>query len=161
MTDAAPDIQPSRTSDDWVDGLQNRIIRDMKKVYSKKVMELWENPQNAGSLDHPDGYGQVTGPCGDTMQIWLRVTADVITEATFWTDGCGTSVVCASMVTTMAKGKTLEQAARIDQQSVLDELGGLPEADRHCALLAANTLREAIGCIVPESAREVANEARA
>ena len=158
---AVPDERTGRAGDDWVDGLQDRVIRDMEKVYSPRVMELWENPQNAGSLDYPDGYGQVTGPCGDTMQIWLRVRADMITEATFWTDGCGTSVICASAVTIMAKGKTLEQAARIDQQSVLDELGGLPEEDRHCALLAANTLREAIGCIVPESAREVANDADA
>jgi len=135
------------TGDDWVGELQGKVIRDMEKIYSPRVMELWKNPQNAGSLDSPDGYGQVTGPCGDTMQIWLRVRAGVITEATFWTDGCGTSGVCASMVTIMARGKTLEQAVRIDQQSVLDELGGLPEADRHCALLAANTLREAISCV--------------
>jgi len=83
----------------------------------------------------------------------------MMTEATFWTDCCGTSVVCASAVTIMAKGKTLEQAARIDQQSVLDELGGLPEEDRHCALLAANTLREAIGCIRSESVRKVKDNA--
>lgn len=139
-----------KTQSDWASELQSQIIRDMKKVYSPKVMELWKNPQNAGSLDSPDGYGQVTGPCGDTMQIWLRVSNDVIVEATFWTDGCGSSIVCASMVTILAKGKNLEQAARIDQQTVLDELGGLPEDDQHCALLAANTLLEAIGCIRPE-----------
>jgi len=133
----------------------------MEQIYAPRVMELWKNPQNAGSLDYPDGYGQVTGPCGDTMQIWLRAANDVIVDATFWTDGCGTSVVCASMVTVMAKGRTLEEAARIDSQAVLDELGGLPEEDRHCALLAANTLREAIGCIVPESTRKVANDADA
>ncbi len=143
-----------RTGEEWVAELQDRIIQDMEKVYSPKVMELWKSPQNAGSLDHPDGYGQVTGPCGDTMQIWLRVLKDMITEATFWTDGCGTSVACASMVTIMAKGKTLEQAARIDQQSVIDELGGLPEEDRHCALLAATTLREAIGCVRPELTKD-------
>ena len=153
-----PDERTGRASDDWVDGLQGRVIRDMEKVYSPRVMELWKNPQNAGSLDYPDGYGQVTGPCGDTMQIWLRVKEDVVVEATFWTDGCGTSVVCASMVTTMAKGRTLEQVARIDEQSVLDELGGLPEEDRHCALLAANTLREAIGCIRPELAKNRAEQ---
>lgn len=149
-----PDDKAGETSDNWVGELQDRVIRDMEKVYSPRVMELWKNPQNAGSLDCPDGYGQVTGPCGDTMQIWLRVREDVITEATFWTDGCGTSGVCASIVTIMAKGKTLEQAARIDQQSVLDELGGLPEDDRHCALLAANTLREAIGCVRPDLAKK-------
>ncbi len=140
------------TDETWAGHLQDEVIRNMKRVYSPRVIELWNNPQNAGALDYPDGYGQVTGPCGDTMQIWLRVSADVITEATFWTDGCGTSVVCASMVTIIAKGKTLEQAAQINQQAVLDELGGLPEEDRHCALLAANTLREAIGCVRPKLA---------
>jgi nitrogen fixation NifU-like protein len=149
-----PHDEGAETQDDWVRELQGQVIRDMERTYSPKVMELWKNPQNAGSLDYPDGYGQVTGPCGDTMQIWLRVREDVITEATFWTDGCGTSGVCASIVTIMAKGKTLEQAARIDQQSVLDELGGLPEDDRHCALLAANTLREAIGCVRPDLAKK-------
>jgi nitrogen fixation protein NifU and related proteins len=155
-TNAVSDDRTSETGDDWVGKLQDKVIRDMEKAYSPRVMELWKNPQNAGSLDYPDGYGQVTGPCGDTMQIWLRVANDEIVDATFWTDGCGTSVVCASMVTIMAKGKTLEQAVRIDQQSVLSELGGLPEEDRHCALLAANTLREAIGCVRPRLAGDEA-----
>ena len=95
----------------------------------------------------------------DTKQVWVRIANDVAVDATFWTDGCGASVVCASMVTLMAQGKTLEQAARINQQSVLNELGGLPEEDRHCALLAANTLREAIGCIRSELAKEVKDNA--
>ncbi len=138
-----------QAQDDWVRELQNQVIRDMEKVYSPVVMGLWKNPQNAGSLDYPDGYGQVTGSCGDTMQIWIRVRDDAVTEATFWTDGCGSSIVCGSMVTIMAKGKTLEQAARIDQQVVLDELGGMPEEDRHCALLAADALRAAVGCVRP------------
>jgi NifU-like protein involved in Fe-S cluster formation len=89
----------------------------------------------------------------------LGQDSDVAVDATFWTDGCGTSVVCASMVTIMANGRTLEQAARIDQQSVLGELGGLPEEDRHCALLAANTLREATGCTRSEPVRKVKDNA--
>ncbi|MBN2537313.1 iron-sulfur cluster assembly scaffold protein, partial [candidate division WOR-3 bacterium] len=76
------------------------------------------------------------------------------TEAKFWTDGCGTSIVCGSMVTVMAKDRTLEQAAAIDQAAVLGELGGLPEEDQHCALLAANTLREAVSRVRPELAAE-------
>lgn len=139
---------------DGLDELQDQIIRDAARRYSPKVMELWQNPQNAGALDYPDGYGQVTGPCGDTMQVWIRVRDGVITEAKFWTDGCGTSIVCGSMVTVMAKDRTLEQAAAIDQAAVLGELGGLPEEDQHCALLAANTLREAVSRVRPELAAE-------
>ncbi len=143
-----------QTRDDWVAELQGQVDRDMAKVYSPRVLELWKDPQNAGSLDYPDGYGQVTGPCGDTMQVWLRVRGDVVAEATFWTDGCGTSIVSGSMVTIIVKGKTLAQAAGIDQQAVLSELGGLPEEDEHCALLAANALRAAIGRIRPELVKE-------
>ena len=143
-----------QTRDEWVADLQSQVDRKMAKVYSPRVLELWRNPQNAGSLDYPDGYGQVTGPCGDTMQIWLRVRDDVVVEATFWTDGCGTSIVSGSAVTIMARGRTLEQAAGIDRQAVLGELGGLPEEDEHCALLAANALRAAIGRIRPELIEE-------
>jgi nitrogen fixation NifU-like protein len=133
--------------DDQVAGLQASIDRDLRTRYSPRVLALWKDPENAGALDRPDGYGQVTGPCGDTMQLWLRVADGTITEATFWTDGCGTSIVCASAITVMAKGMTLEAAAGIDQQAVLGELGGLPEEDRHCALLASNTLRAAIASL--------------
>jgi nitrogen fixation NifU-like protein len=138
--------------DDQVAELQASIDQDLRRRYSPWVLALWKNPENAGSLERPDGYGQVTGPCGDTMQLWLRVADGTITEATFWTDGCGTSIVCASAITVMAKGMTLEAAAGIDQQAVLDELGGLPEEDRHCALLASNTLRAAIKSLRPDPA---------
>ena len=148
-----PEVAGPGQNDPYAD-LQVQIIQDMAKIYSPRVMDLWQNPQNAGSLDSPHGYGQITGPCGDTMQIWVRVAGDVIVDATFWTDGCGTSIVCGSIVTIMAKGRTLEQAAGIDQQAVLDELGGLPEEDRHCALLASDTLREAISRIRPELVEE-------
>ncbi len=133
-----------RSWDDQVAEIQASIDQDLRRRYTPRVLALWKNPVNAGALDRPDGYGQVTGPCGDTMQLWLRVTDGTITEATFWTDGCGTSIVCASAITVMAKGRTLEAAAGIDQQAVLRELGGLPEEDRHCALLASDTLRAAI-----------------
>lgn len=130
--------------EDWAGELQRQVDEDMAKVYSPRVLDLWQNPQNAGSLDYPDGYGQITGPCGDTMQVWIRVRDGTITEARFWTDGCGTSIVCGSVVTIMARGRTLDEAHAIDQEKVLAELGGLPEEDAHCALLASETLRQAI-----------------
>lgn len=130
--------------DDWVADLQAQIDRELERVYSPRVLELWKNPQNAGSLDDADGHASVTGPCGDTMQIWLRVRDCGVAEARFWTDGCGPSIVCGSMVTVLAKGRSLVQAAAIDQEAVLEALGGLPEESRHCARLAAKTLRAAI-----------------
>lgn len=113
-------------------------------VYSDTVIDRAHHPRNLGALERADGFARVTGPCGDTMEIWLKVWGGVITEVTFMTDGCGTSIASGSMVTELARGKTIGEALRIGQGDVLDALGGLPEDSCHCALLAANTLKEAI-----------------
>jgi len=120
------------------------IKAEMRKVYSEAVVEHAMNPRNMGDIEDADGFSTVTGPCGDTMQIWLKVKNGTIAGATFLTDGCGTSIASGSMVTEMTKGKTVSEAHRISQQDVLGALGGLPEESEHCALLAANTLKEAV-----------------
>ncbi|MGB9887303.1 MAG: iron-sulfur cluster assembly scaffold protein [Moorellales bacterium] len=112
--------------------------------YSPTVIDHATRPRNLGSMANADGIGCITGPCGDTMKIWLRVEDDRIVRATFWTDGCGTTLAAGSMVTELATGKTIRAALEIGQQEVLQALGGLPAESQHCALLAANTLKEAI-----------------
>ena len=120
------------------------VKAEMRKVYSETAIEHSMNPRNVGDLENADGFAKVTGPCGDTMEIWVKVKDDTITNATFLTDGCGTSIASGSMVTEMTKGKNISEAGGITQRDVLDALGGLPEENRHCALLAANTLKAAI-----------------
>ena len=120
------------------------IKAEMRKVYSETTIDHAMNPRNLGDMEDADGFARVTGPCGDTMAIWLRVKNGTIAEANFLTDGCGTSIASGSMATEMAKGKAVPQAQRISQQGVLSALGGLPEESKHCALLAANTLKAAI-----------------
>ena len=112
--------------------------------YTEIVVDHASNPRNVGSIGDADGFARITGPCGDTMEIWLRVRNETLAEVTFMTDGCGTTIAAGSMVTELARGKSTGQALAIDQQDVLDALGGLPEESQHCALLATNTLREAI-----------------
>lgn len=140
-------VNAEGSPDGRVAGMQSEINRDMKRIYSPRVLELWNDPQNAGAIHPADGYASITGPCGDTMEIWLRVDRDTVTEATFWTDGCGSSIVCGSMVTILVKGRTVTAASAIDQPAVLAALGGLPEAERHCALLAVNTLGAALSSL--------------
>src|SRR4030042_3489166 len=125
------------------DELQEEVNAEMQKIYSETVIDHAMNPRNVGSRDNADGFARITGPCGDTMEIWLRVRNDSIVEASFMTDGCGTSIAAGSMVTELAKGKNATQALKVSQQDVLSALGGLPEESQHCALLAANTLKEA------------------
>lgn len=120
------------------------IKAEMRKVYSETVVDHAMSPRNLGDMEDADGFASVTGPCGDTMDIWLRVKNGTISNASFMTDGCSTTIAAGSMVTEKARGKSVSQALKITQQDVLSALNGLPEESRHCALLAANTLREAV-----------------
>jgi nitrogen fixation NifU-like protein len=95
--------------------------------YSKKVMDHFTNPRNVGEFEDPDGVGTVGNPvCGDLMQVSIKVKDDVITDVRFKTFGCGSAIATASMVTEMAKGKTIEEAMAITRTDVADELEGLP-----------------------------------
>ena len=97
-----------------------------------------------GEFKDADGFGKVTGPCGDTMQICLKVKRDIVTDAALMIDGCAATIACGSMTTEMVKGKAIKEAFRISTEDILDSLDGLPEANAHCALLAANTLKKAL-----------------
>jgi len=113
--------------------------------YSKKVMEHFLNPHNVGVIEDADGYGKVGNPvCGDVMEIFISVKNDIITDIKFRTFGCGSAIATSSMVTEMAKGKTLDEAMKITRGNVADELEGLPPQKMHCSNLAADALHEAI-----------------
>jgi len=127
-----------------LDQFEKYIMDNAKTIYGETVIDHAMNPRNVGSLQDADGFARVTGPCGDTMEIWLRVKASKVQDATFWTDGCGTSIAAGSMATELAKGKNIARIQKTTQQDVLNALGGLPEESVHCALLAANTLKEAV-----------------
>jgi nitrogen fixation NifU-like protein len=106
------------------DEFQELVKAEMKKVYSETVVDHAINPRNVDNMDNYDGSARITGPCGDTMEIWLKVRNDTIIEATLMTDGCGTTIAAGSLATELAKGKTVIQAQKISQQDVLKALGG-------------------------------------
>jgi nitrogen fixation NifU-like protein len=130
--------------DDSFKELEQSVMEDMRKRYSERTIDHFLNPRNLGEIAAPDGFARITGPCGDTMEIHLKVKDGKVLNASFWTDGCGCSIASGSMVTELATGKSVLESQKITQQDVLDALGGLPEDDLHCALLATNTLKEAI-----------------
>ena len=130
--------------DKFVDDLQQQIIDDTLKDYGEKAVDHWLNPRNTNPVRNPDGYAKIKGNCGDTIEIALKVTNDLISEIYFTTDGCGSSGMCGSVVTEMAKNKTLAEARRINEAVVLEFIGGMPEEEEHCANLASITLQAAI-----------------
>ena len=124
--------------------LQQKIDRREEETYSKKVISEYRNPTNFGFIENPDAIGQVKGPCGDTMKISLRIEKGRVKNACFWTDGCGATIACGSMLTKMIKGESLEEAADIITDRLIDALEGLPKDHIHCSKLAVNTLQKAL-----------------
>jgi nitrogen fixation NifU-like protein len=113
--------------------------------YSKKVMEHFMNPRNVGVIENADGYGKVGNPvCGDLMEIFIKVKEESIDDIRFRTFGCGSAIAVSSMITEMAKGKSLDQAMAITRKDVADALDGLPPQKMHCSNLGADALHAAI-----------------
>jgi nitrogen fixation NifU-like protein len=114
-------------------------------MYSEKVMDHFMNPRNVGEMKDADGIGEVGNPtCGDLMKIFIKVKDNVITDIKFQTFGCGAAIATSSMVTELAKGKTIEEALKLTRDDVAEELDGLPPIKMHCSNLSADALKAAI-----------------
>jgi nitrogen fixation NifU-like protein len=114
-------------------------------MYTQKVMDHFKNPRNMGEIPDADGVGTVGNPvCGDLMTIYIKVKDNRLEDIKFKTFGCGSAIATSSMITELAKGKTLEEGLKITRANVADELGGLPPVKMHCSNLAADALHAAI-----------------
>lgn len=123
--------------------------------YSQQIIELFKNPKNVGEMENPTVTAIEGDPtCGDMMQMSLKIEGDKIVDAKFLSFGCAANIATGSMVTEMAKGKTVDEAERLSIKEISSTLGGLPVLKMHCAVLAHKTLRKAIG----EYRRKVAEE---
>ncbi len=114
-------------------------------MYSQKVIEHFQSPQNVGEIKDADGVGTVGNPsCGDIMKIYIKVEKNVIVDIKFQTFGCGAAIATSSITTEMAKGKTIDEAIKLTRNDVADALGGLPPIKMHCSNLATDALAAAI-----------------
>jgi nitrogen fixation NifU-like protein len=117
----------------------------MAMKYSQKVMDHFTNPRNVGEIEKPDGIGEVGNPtCGDIMTFTIKVKDNRLEDVKFKTFGCGAAIAVSSMISEMAKGKTLEEALKITNKDVALELEGLPATKMHCSNLGADALHAAI-----------------
>ncbi len=114
-------------------------------AYSPIVLDHFKNPRNVGEIMGADGIGEVGNPvCGDIMNVYIKVVDDRIEDVKFKTFGCGAAIAVSSMITSMAKGKTLDEAMKISNADVAAALGGLPPNQQHCSNLGADALHTAI-----------------
>jgi nitrogen fixation NifU-like protein len=139
--------------DDFVSQLQEQIYEEAKASLGQKGFERWLHPKYQGIIKDPDGHACITGACGDTMQIFLKFENERVTEATFQTDGCGSSMVCGSLAAELALEKSPDALANITGETIIELLGRFPEEERHCAYLAAETLQAALDAYMKKSAR--------
>ena len=113
--------------------------------YTEKVMQNFMEPKNVGVMENPDGYGKVgNASCGDIMEIFLKIENDVIVDVKFRTFGCASAIASSSVATQLVMGKTIEEALKITNKAVVDELGGLPPVKMHCSVLAEEAIKLAI-----------------
>ena len=112
--------------------------------YSDKAIEYYVNKVNVGEIENHSSHFTYTGPCGDTMAIYVKIESGVIKDAKFQAIGCAGAFASGSALTEMIKGKTLEEAERIDEGDIVNHLGAIPEPKIHCACLAKRTLGFAI-----------------
>ncbi len=122
----------------------------MNESYSKEVMKHFKNPINMGKIKNPDGVGKVGNVvCGDVMYLYIKIKKNkkdqyIISDVKFETFGCVAAIATSSMITKLAKGKTIEEALKITKMDVAKSLGELPKIKLHCSVLATDALVEAI-----------------
>jgi nitrogen fixation protein NifU and related proteins len=119
----------------------------MQLPYSEKVLEHFRNPRNVGSIEDADGKATEGSPaCGDMVSVYVKVDSgtQVISDIKFESYGCASNIATGSIITELAKGKTLDEAKKINWRTAADALGGLPKIKAHCSVLAVEGLRAAI-----------------
>ena len=129
---------------DNIDEIAKSLQEAVLEGYSQKLKDELFDPKNIGKIENPDSHVRITGVCGDTVEIYLAIKEGRINDIKFMTDGCGTTIVCASYVTRTVKGKSIEEALRIKPEDVDRYFEGLPKENKHCAMLSVITLRAAL-----------------
>ncbi|MBS3167406.1 iron-sulfur cluster assembly scaffold protein [Candidatus Woesearchaeota archaeon] len=114
-------------------------------IYSKRVMEYFKHPKFVGEIKNPDGHGKKGNvSCGDVMEVFIKVEKNKIKDIKFKTYGCVAAISSSEALCRLAKGKTLEQAEKINDKDIAEHLGKLPAIKHHCSILGSETLEEAI-----------------
>ena len=117
----------------------------MSLDYNKKVLKEFQHPSNMGAIKNPDGHGQVGNPtCGDIMEVFLKIKNNKIVDIKAKTFGCVAAIATTSILTKLAKGKTIEEADKITKDDIVKALGGVPPIKYHCSILGMEALHKAI-----------------
>ncbi|MFA5360423.1 MAG: iron-sulfur cluster assembly scaffold protein [Candidatus Paceibacterota bacterium] len=133
-------------------------------MYNKKVLQHFKNPHNFGKIKNPDGIGKVGNiVCGDVMNLYLKIEKnkkgeEIIKDIRFETFGCVAAIATSSIITDLAKGKTIDEAIKLDKNDIIDTIEELPPVKIHCSVLAIDALSEAIYDYLSKNKRPIPEE---
>lgn len=130
--------------DNFTQELQSNIYEETKEEWGEKAFQRWLSPFNMEIMNDADGKASLRGRCGDQISIYLKFNDFLVTKATFHTDGCGPSIVCASFAAEMTEGRSPEEIIDITGEEILSYAGRIPDDHEHCAFLSASVLKEAV-----------------
>lgn len=130
--------------DKFLDQLQEDIFDEAREALGEKGFDRWRNPRFNGRMEDPDGWARITGECGDSMEIYLKFKDNRVAQASYFTDGCASSMVSGSFAAELTLDKSPEDLTDITADHVLKAIGKLPKDDLHCTTLAARTIQAAL-----------------
>lgn len=130
--------------DTFLDQLEAEILNEAYQAYGPKGYERWLHPKFQHCIPAPDGHASLTGECGDTIEVFLAMTGEVVADAAYRTTGCASSSICGSFAAELAIGKRATEILDMTGETILEEIGRFPKNEEHCAHLAVTTLQEAI-----------------
>lgn len=130
--------------DALIDRIQEEAFEEARTALGEKGFDRWRNPKFCGRLDDADGFARLTGDCGDTMEMYIKVRDERLDTVGYFTDGCSSSSVAGSFAAELATGKGFTEVLDLRGDDVLKEIGSFPKDEEHCAHLAVRTLQEAL-----------------
>ncbi len=148
----------SNDFDAFVNKLQDKIFTEAKDALGEKGFERWRNPKFCGAIPGADSYARLTGECGDTIEMYIKIQNDRIEKAGYMTDGCSSSSIAGSFAVELAMDKSFEEVLDLQGSDVLKMIGRFPEAEEHCAHLAIRTLQEALNSFLIKESQKTGHK---
>ncbi|PIE68560.1 MAG: iron-sulfur cluster assembly scaffold protein [Deltaproteobacteria bacterium] len=140
--------------DAFVDSIQEKVFDEAQHAYGPKGFERWRNPKFCGKLADETCHGRMTGKCGDTIEMSLKIDNNQIVDGAYTTTGCASSSICSSFAVELALGRNVEEIFELDGEDVLAFIGKFPEDDSHCAFLAVNAIQDAVNNYLVERTKK-------
>lgn len=130
--------------DELINKIQGEVFTEAKEALGEKGFERWRNPKFCGVMEDADSRSRLKGSCGDSMEMYLKISGQTLEKVTYVTDGCGSSSVAGSFASELATGMSFDEVFALTGADVLAKIGTFPREEEHCAYLAVSTLQKAM-----------------